>query len=382
MIRKAKFYVVGAIVIAGLTFLGQQAANAAITGTVCNACHTMHNSQGGAAMTSNADVGTAAQDYLLMFSCLGCHTQEGNGASALTAANAPAAHHTQDPTGGGTYLAGGSFFYVEDAGFGDNYGHNVAGLANFADADLADAPGDSENDGMPAGNQLDCIDGTGLTGCHVGGAHHSNKGNSGEDGAGVVVWVDGDAGDNGASYRFLTGNIKGGEVGDWEYASTGPQRHNVYFSAPTHLGGVAGTITSVCTSCHGDFHGITEGGGGLGGVQGSGAANASPWVRHPTDLQLIGAAAAEHASYGSYSVVTPIGTHVDANATEDTLTMTNYNQLTDGTLETVICQSCHRAHGSPYLDMLRWSYSDMEAGTTGAAAGTGCFKCHTQKDGN
>jgi hypothetical protein len=48
----------------------------------------------------------------------------------------------------------------------------------------------------------------------------------------------------------------------------------------------------------------------------------------------------------------------------------------------VMCLSCHRAHGSPYNDMLRWDYDGMVAGngSGGGNDGTGCFKCHSEKD--
>ncbi len=48
----------------------------------------------------------------------------------------------------------------------------------------------------------------------------------------------------------------------------------------------------------------------------------------------------------------------------------------------VMCLSCHRAYASPHKDVLRWDYDTMEKGTTGSAAGTGCFKCHSEKDGS
>lgn len=46
-------------------------------------------------------------------------------------------------------------------------------------------------------------------------------------------------------------------------------------------------------------------------------------------------------------------------------------------VDKVMCLSCHRAHGSPYPDMLRFDYN-MEAG--GGTSTDGCFKCHTNKD--
>ena len=45
----------------------------------------------------------------------------------------------------------------------------------------------------------------------------------------------------------------------------------------------------------------------------------------------------------------------------------------------VTCISCHRAHGTPYADLLRWDYSNnCNAGSDNADCG--CFQCHTTKD--
>ncbi|RLA81698.1 MAG: hypothetical protein DRG33_00080, partial [Deltaproteobacteria bacterium] len=40
----------------------------------------------------------------------------------------------------------------------------------------------------------------------------------------------------------------------------------------------------------------------------------------------------------------------------------------------VQCLSCHRAHGSPYPDMLRWDYRNWPGGGM-----NGCAVCHTSK---
>ncbi|MBW2020585.1 MAG: hypothetical protein JRI65_11395 [Deltaproteobacteria bacterium] len=74
----------------------------------------------------------------------------------------------------------------------------------------------------------------------------------------------------------------------------------------------------------------------------------------------------------TYSVVAPV-------ASEDVSTVVSSVSYSDDTI--VTCLSCHRAHGSDYADLLRWDYSGMVAGTTGTTAGTGCFLCHTAKDG-
>ena len=44
----------------------------------------------------------------------------------------------------------------------------------------------------------------------------------------------------------------------------------------------------------------------------------------------------------------------------------------------VMCLSCHRAHGSPENDLLRWDYSSIQAGT--GTNDNGCFVCHTTKN--
>jgi len=51
--------------------------------------------------------------------------------------------------------------------------------------------------------------------------------------------------------------------------------------------------------------------------------------------------------------------------------------VTPGT-DRVMCLSCHRAHGSPYLDMLRWDYNTMIAADSTKSGG--CFICHTNKN--
>ena len=96
MKMKIKTIVTGGIILAGTLLLGHQAAVAGIDGTVCVECHTMHNSQDGLSMTSPTGAGAAteANEFLLLFDCLQCHTRAGDGSDYLTAQSAPAVSHT------------------------------------------------------------------------------------------------------------------------------------------------------------------------------------------------------------------------------------------------------------------------------------------------
>jgi cytochrome c553 len=214
-------------------------------------------------------------------------------------------------------------------------------------------------------------------GCHVSGGHHANEGgdyvNDGTDGSTTVRYVSGGTG--GASYRFLSGSIKGAEDGDWEW-SNGIQDHNIY-AGVSNINGAAQTITSLCVSCHGDFHGTYV------APVGTGTGPTNPWYRHPTDIGLFDANVdTEHQSYDSYAPITPVGTPVGSIITtaNQAAVMTNFNEATAGNnYDRVTCVSCHRAHGSENSDALRWSYNTMNAGG-GAVSPRGCFKCHSEKD--
>lgn len=382
---KLKLIITGAILCAGTMLLSQHAVAATgISGRVCNDCHTMHNSQDGDPMVTSDISGQDAQDYLLMFACLGCHTRADDGAGPENDdTGAPAAHHTGalPPTNAGNYLAGGSFWYIEDSGFGDAYGHNVQGLAtNSSDGIMPD-------DNPPGGDftidmndkPLGCATTTNETGCHVGNAHHSNKGGKPSEAANVY-WVDGTPGDPGDSYRFLSGSVKGGERGDWEFTGADEDSHNVYVTdGDWNDSTTAGSITALCAQCHGNFHGSASnvvGDGTDGNNNGI-----APWIRHPTDISLESSNVdVEHRSYHTYAVLTPIGLNQTGAAgfsSGDPVTIIGSYDAASANFSYVICQSCHRAHASEELDMLRFSYSDQIVG--GATISKGCLKCHSEK---
>ncbi len=356
-------------------------ASAGVVGQICSACHTMHNSQNG---TTTGEAGASGpNDQLLKADCLACHT----GSGQTSTFEAPVVLETSLPGGqGGTDTnAGGNFYWVADAeGDDDAKGHNVDLLAT-QDANIGGGsyvpPG--FNNGIGAvgdfsggSDQLTCA---GEWGCHgdhttgndnwagIKGAHHNNTGGSATEASSATTV--------GNSYRFLMG-IKGLEDVNWNNGEDASS-HNEYFGEADLTGrSTAGTVSGgtdtmsyLCAQCHGDFHTDID----------ATSPAAAPWRRHPTDIVLP---AGEYQSYNGgsgYSLQAPVARGAVPSDSSSTVTL---GQDTGATGAIVMCLSCHRAHGSPENDLLRWSYSDMNAGTTGGSAGTGCFVCHTEKDGN
>lgn len=341
-------------------------SSAKVTGQ-CAQCHTMHNSQGGAPMAVDiaGNPQAAPNETLLRYGCVACHTGTNDGTNNIPYVNKTTAPiYGADGTTGET-LAGGNFYWVAAAGgASDPKGHNVAsdGLAN-SDVPLGNTPPGGTG---PLTSQLTCA---GTTGCHgdrtkdsdfgaMSGTHHAND--AAIDGLTVAT-----------SYRFLNG-VLGLEDSDWEYQPT-TAAHNQYKgfdrTADTEL--AAGSISNLCAQCHNDFH---NGAGNVGGTAPVAGPFASPWVRHPTDFDMGNTAAgSEYRDYGgtgvnAYVVAAPVAS-VDVTAVLQNVT------FADDTI--VTCISCHRAHGTPYDDLLRWDYSTVSAGTGGSGA---CFECHTTKN--
>jgi len=214
----------------------------------------------------------------------------------------------------------------------------------------------------------------GCEACHVP-RHHANGTNS------VVGQAEG-------WYRFLgsamyrasndemvtpTG-VVGIEDDDWEQ-TVGATDHNVYQGAVGYgnagagAGLADGSIGQVCVGCHGQFHHAYTGDANAdsGMMDASGA-----WIRHPADVLIpdIG----EYSTFTSYDPLPPVGV---VNVTAGDANFQNINKSRN----VVNCISCHRAHGSPYPDMLRWDYANG-CNTSVENSDCGCFTCHTSKDGN
>lgn len=317
---------------------------AQITGGVCKDCHTMHYAQiwGAQEPASRPSARLAARTRqirgLTRKDCLGCHSSS---SSETIVDNIPIVYNT------GGYpskpLAGGNFYWVAQGPAYDQMGHNVYKVSD-PDTQLTQAPG---NDGMVscAGCHLSLATDpnnntykkNGCQGCHVEVYHHKTN----------------------RPYRFLVGckgesyYVKG--VGDknWEQNPT-LQNHNIYQGAHdlgytwgAHLNNTH-SISAFCAGCHVKFHRSSYIGSG------------SPWLRHPTDTLLPGAG----TEYGDYDPLT---------AYSNQAPVAYKNPASPSRAEAVVmCLSCHRAHGSPYKDILRWDYGSMKKGE-------GCLTCHTQK---
>jgi hypothetical protein len=337
----------------------------------CDGCHTMHYSQNGA---TPADAGAdGPYPALLLNNCLGCHT--GTNAGGAVGTVTPYVYSSSAPTYGTNTLAGGNFYWaVADA----TTGHNVTGIGTINlntppgyDNGRQDAAGQIPGGGSWPSGTLNCA---GANGCHgkhnagyndmagVSGAHHANVTDALETADTVAN-----------SYRFLIG-IHGYEDSDWEYQPT-DNAHNQYKGVARAAADLTDktTISWLCGECHGKFHTKAADVG----------TTALPWLRHPTDLSLNDVRGDEYQYYNgaadpaaaTYSVEAPVAS-TDVSAVLSTVDVTK-GGAADNAI--VTCISCHRAHGSPYADILRWDYAGMLAGG-GGADGTGCFRCHTTKD--
>lgn len=382
-LNKENFYSVGVplLLVAVFFFLPVLPVKAKMSG-ICSNCHTMHNSQNGASMAIGSSTGT--KEFLLRGTCIGCHAQgTGQKIVNMDGSQVPQVFHT-DASGD---LAAGNYAYILGGKGGtpaDSHGHNVVDLGK-QESVLYGPPGGivlfGHDDGFNVNNtNLTCA---GTNGCHgvrystqgptsqqaLRGAHHNNV--DGQCDLATTV---------ANSYRFLRG-VKGYENQTDKWQNTSATSHNEYYGTtspvqlscstrhcheqPDSVTPPTNTISGFCGTCHGNFHTLkTSTSSGIGTV------NSSPFVRHPNDIVIKNSG--EYQYYTSYDVTAPVGRTTVPSGPSGTVTPGS---------DVVTCLSCHMAHASPYPDMLRWDYTQMVAGTTGAGAGKGCFVCHTLKDG-
>ena len=135
-------------------------------------------------------------------------------------------------------------------------------------------------------------------------------------------------------YRFLGPDIEG--IGDPQYEHG--DGHNIYKSGDQY-----------CSACHANFCGAKN-------QKAEGA-----WIRHPTNTPLP--MEGQYKGY-VYRKDIPVG-YPDPLGP-------------DRSTARVMCISCHRPHGTPYANLLRWNYRAM--GARDGKNDNGCFACHRQED--
>ncbi|MBU0729546.1 MAG: hypothetical protein KKE17_04685 [Proteobacteria bacterium] len=380
---------------------------AKVTGQ-CSNCHSMHNSQNASTMVAIGTFGTYArwdggriqggvthtpQSTLLISDCVGCHSSSGNQTIiSLGGTNVPIVFNQQEPSktplpGGTNQLAGGNFYWMV-YGSGsqadkDGRGHNVYGISGI-DSVLTANPGNP----IGCGNANDCHESlahkkeiggpereNGCRACHTPDHHGADPSPGPQEDAGSG-W-----------YRFLKpqthtsvspGDVEpvtGVEDSLWERdAIVGGSNHNIYYAGDfedPYI--IPSTLGRFCAGCHQDFHAPGDYWGDWEPYSGSGE-NDSPWIRHPADARIRNIAGSEYGGANgvigkSYDPLVPVGKILVGGSPGTVLEN-----------DTVMCVSCHRSHGSPYADMLRWDYSGMMSHTTGPSDTNGCFFCHREKD--
>jgi len=323
----------------------------ALTGS-CSGCHTMHNSQNGEAVATGDDGSTTSSTpnpTLTISTCIGCHN---GGVSA--APNIFGATYGTNTTAGGTFS--------QSVATTNSKQHNVqdlvaASMQTDEDVNTAGTPGNGGDSTLTVGlTELNCA---GATGCH---GDHSQTGSA----AGIKGFhhASRTADRSSKGYRFLQasggtaiegkGSVSIGTTG-WEInqPSSGTEVHNVYNAD-------SGTsISTLCAQCHGEFHGTGDTG------------SSSPFQRHPTENAIPVA----WDSIGTGVTIDYANNPFAFSGTDFTTAATNVaysDTLADN--PKVACVSCHRAHGTPNDDLLRFDYSTMVAGGAGT---TGCLGCHT-----
>ncbi|MBE9546081.1 MAG: hypothetical protein IMF10_01130 [Proteobacteria bacterium] len=368
---------------AALTAVFSGPAMAKVTGR-CDNCHTMHNSQGGSAMAtdgSSPELGTPPYGTLLTDTCVGCHSGVvvTDAYYNLGGCNVPIVNHTGG-SGPTNYLAGGNFWWVADNGGNeDTKGHNVLGISG-EDAHLTlsgpqEAPGNQQGGmcktagchGSLARENTHVPElGSGCEGCHLRVRHHADDRGDPVTGSYRVTTEDQ------GWYRFLaahSGNhvkpfgVHGIEDVDWQQLSkASANKHNEYRGSAggnetyTTLNDAQNpTVTAFCCGCHGEFHIQEESGS---------------WIRHPSDAVLPDRDPdSEYEAYTKYDPLAPVA--------RDSLTAVSPSVQANSDM--VMCLSCHRPHGSPYADLLRWKYTGDGGCEAQGESECGCFVCHTQK---
>jgi hypothetical protein len=340
----------------------------------CQGCHTMHNSQGGAAMNKSAD-GTAAglavgQGYtdLLLFPnasdvCLSCHGRSTGGGYNVW---------EDVPSIDGDYYSAGNFVFLKEDNINDGHG----GATN---AILGEQSGHTLASGIKATNWDSVLtappsDGTGtLTNNEIYcSSCHDPHGNS----SFRLLYRQGQTVDVGGDTVTYGATLEAASIG-YSAVETN-SNHNAYYSG----------YSEWCSSCHTGFH--------------AGSGN----LIHPSGEALSATVIAKYTAYnGTTDCVAnpgpPCGTGVAATAylaavpfeDPDSTTYTTTSTVGPSAASKVACVSCHRAHATSAKDAGRWDFQvsllHEDGDESGAIALPNpyddnqrslCNKCHSQDE--
>ena len=350
MLMKEKKLLWSLVMVISLLLCGGGIGYAAVTG-VCNECHTMHNSQGGVPMRKSGPQPLSTPlSALLLNDCLGCHTTTGTDPFVDGYPFVQLASGASDSN----CLAGGFFPTIMGMGNNDDDHHGIGNTNEPAGFDSSETDWYTGHS-AGGGEGLGCA---GTNGCHgnqtdlddmaaISGGHHDPN-----------------------AYRILFAEVVttlkpvlGSGAKDYEDAiidnpntavvtSGDSQNVNIYSAGVDDP-----SISELCAKCHGNFHnesGSTEDCG-----------SESPWIRHPTDVDIPTTWAIAKTGYildGDDYKHNPVGY-------EDAIF-----QPASGRRAT--CLSCHRAHGTANADLLRWDYDTQDAGS---GVVYGCLGCHDRQ---
>ncbi|RJQ17725.1 MAG: hypothetical protein C4560_08425 [Nitrospiraceae bacterium] len=401
-------------------------------GLICTDCHTLHNSDGGAAVGEAGYSGTANRELLKRGDwtdmCLSCH-KDGQNTSATAALDgvedsgwvAPIVMTLDGVDPAGKSLPAGDFYY---SNLDPKKGHNPAytkgsmttatSLFMTADPVLGSTP--------PGGAITD-----GEWSCHSCHGMHARFSASysawrqvkrkvngvvvtGDvSGFGVETTAGGET--QNAAYEPIKSNSRGDlQNGGLDYVAArkdaNPLEGADLFAdeSDTNKNVYRGGFSSFCSACHGDFHGgkdetrTTD--NGKTRVSGT-------WLRHPTNVKMNEAG----SKYGisTYKVVVtnkqatnpnPVGydwkyplVQPDDNFTVKRAVASYTDAATAIGDDKIMCLTCHKAHASEFENMTRWdtnAHAFIANGTTDHTGGVdqiagdnpayGCGKCH-QKGG-